>query len=78
MCTQKINFPVQEVLCLLPTERSDLVQVISESRLDDGYPAIVLIGGGIDELHASATQRAIKTIAGIANAMNAVGHLQRN
>lgn len=72
MRTQKINFPDQEVLCVFPSERSDLVQAISELRLDDGYPVIVLIGGGIDEQEAEATRRAINTIAGIADDLNAV------
>ena len=72
MRTQKINFPEQEVLCVFPNERSDLVQAISELRLDDGYPVIVLIGDGIDKQQAAATRRAIKTIAGIAANLNAV------
>jgi len=72
MRTQKINFPEQEVLCVFPNERSDLAQAISELRLDDGYPVIVLIGGGIDEQQADATRRAINTIAGIADKLNAV------
>jgi len=72
MRTQKINFPDQEVLCVFPSERSDLAQAISELRLDDGYPVIVLIGGGIDEQQAEATRRAINTIAGIADDLNAV------
>ena len=72
MRTQKINFPDQEVLCVFPRERSDLVQAISELRLSEGYPVIVLIGGGIDELQADATRRAIQTIVGIADDLNAV------
>jgi len=72
MRTQKINFPEQEVLCVFPNERSDLAQAISELRLDDGYPVIVLIGGEIDEQQADATRRAINTIAGIADQLNAV------
>ncbi|HEY5729904.1 MAG TPA: hypothetical protein VIS72_07620 [Anaerolineales bacterium] len=72
MRTQKINFPEQEVLCVFPSERSDLVQAISELRLDNGYPVIVLIGGGIDEQQAEATRRAINTIVGIADNLNAV------
>lgn len=72
MRTQKINFPEQEVLCIFPSERSDLVSALSELRLNDGYPVIVLIGGEIDEGQAEATQRAIQTIAGIADALNAL------
>lgn len=72
MRTQKINFPDQEVLCVFPNERSDLVQAISELRLDNGSPVIVLIGGDIDERQAEATRRAINTIVGIADDLNAV------
>lgn len=72
MRTQKIDFPEQEVLCVFPSERSDLVQAISELRLDDGFPVIVLIGGEIDEQQADATRHAIHTIAGIADNMNAL------
>ncbi|HSO11001.1 MAG TPA: hypothetical protein VLT51_01405 [Anaerolineales bacterium] len=72
MRTQKINFPEQEVLCVFPNERSDLVQAISELQLTDGHPVIVLIGGGIDEQQADMTGRAINTIAGIADDLNAV------
>jgi len=72
MRTQKINFPEQEVLCVFPNKRSDLVQAISELQLDDGYPVIILIGGGIDERQADATRRAINAIARIANNLNAV------
>jgi hypothetical protein len=72
MRTQKIEFPEQEVLCVFPSVPSDLVQAISELRLSEGYPVIVLIGGGIDELQADATRRAIQTIVGIADDLNAV------
>jgi len=72
MRTQKINFPDQEVLCVFPSERSELVQAISELRLNDGYPVIVLIGGGIDEHEADATRHAIQTIAKVAEDMQAV------
>jgi SLOG in TRPM, prokaryote len=72
MRTQKINFPDRQSLCVFPSERSDLVQAISELRLKDGYPVIVLIGGVIDEREAKATQRAIRTISGIAEDMQAI------
>jgi len=72
MRTQKINFPMEEVLCIFPNDRSDLGQAMSEVGLGGGYPVIVLIGSGSGELHADATRRAIKTIAGIADAMNIV------
>jgi hypothetical protein len=72
MRTEKINFPGQEVLCVFPSERSDLTQAITELQLNDSYPVIVLIGGGIDEQEADATRRAIQTIAGIADSLNAL------
>jgi len=72
MRTQKINFPGGEVLCVFPGESSELVQAISELRLNDGHPVIVLIGGAIDEHQAGATRLAIQTIAGIAQDMQAV------
>ena len=72
MRTQKINFPDQEVVCVFPSERSELVQAISEFRLNDGYPVIVLIGGSIDEHEADATRHAIQTIAKVAEDMQAV------
>lgn len=72
MRTQKIEFPEQEVLCVFPSEPSDLVQAVSELRLSEGYPVIVLIGGGIEELQADATRRAIQTVVGLADDLNAV------
>jgi hypothetical protein len=72
MRTQKINFPDQEVLCVFPGERSELAQAISELRLNDGYPVIVLIGGSIDKHEADATQHAIQVIAKVAEDMQAV------
>jgi len=73
MRTQKIEFPSQEVLCAFPSERSELVQAISELKLnDDSYPVIVLIGGAIDEHHADATRRAIQTISRVAEDLNAL------
>src|SRR5574341_2428395 len=72
MRTQKIKFPGQEVLCVFPDERSDLVQAVSELRLNDGYPVIVLIGGAIVEQQAQATHRAIQTISMVADDLNAL------
>jgi hypothetical protein len=72
MRTQKINFPDQEVLCVFPSERSELVQAIAEFKLNDGYPVIVLIGGSIDEHEAAATGHAIQSIAKVAEDMQAV------
>jgi hypothetical protein len=72
MRTQKIIFPDQEVLCVFPVERSDLAQAISELRLNDGYPVIVLIGGGIDEKQAGVTRWAIQTISGVAEDLSAL------
>jgi len=72
MRIQKINFPNQEVLCVFPSKRSELDQAISLLQLNDSYPVIVLIGGGIDDLQADATPRAIQTIVEIADDLNAV------
>ena len=72
MRTQKIEFPDQAVLCAFPSERSELVQVISELKLNDSYPVIVLIGGAIEEQHADATRRAIQTISRVAEEVNAL------
>ena len=72
MRTQKIEFPGQEVLCAFPGERSELVQAISELKLNDSYPVIVLIGGAIDEHHADATRRAIQTISRVADDLSAL------
>jgi hypothetical protein len=71
MRTQKINFQDHQVLCVFPSERSELVQAISELWLNQGYPVIVLIGGGIDEHEAEATQHAIQAIARIADSIHA-------
>ena len=71
MRTQKINFPGREVLCVFPGERSELVRAISELPLNDSYPVIVLIGGAIDAQQADATRRAIQTISGVADEMQA-------
>jgi hypothetical protein len=72
MRTQKIDFPDGEVPCVFPDERSDLAQAISELKLEDNYPVIVLIGGGIDELQAEVTQQAIQTISRIAEDIHAL------
>ena len=72
MRTQKIKFSEQEVLCFFPNDRSDLGQAISELSLEDGSPVIVLTGGGSDERETDVTRRAIQTIAGIADNLNAV------
>lgn len=71
MRTQTINFPDQQTLCVFPTERSDLVQALSELGLKDGYPVIVLIGGEVDEKQADSTRRAIEMISRIAEDMHA-------
>ena len=72
MRTQKICFQDRQTLCVFPNERSNLAQAISDLRLDDGYPVIVLIGGGIDEQQAAVTRQAIQTLARIAEDMNAL------
>ena len=72
MRTQKISFPDQEVLCVFPSERSELAQAIAELHLDDSYPVIVLIGGNIDKNQADATRLAIQTISRVADDLNAL------
>lgn len=72
MRTQMIDFPDQEVLCIFPSEHSDLAPALLELQLNNGYPVVVLIGGEIDEQQADATRHAIQTIAGIADDLNAL------
>jgi hypothetical protein len=72
MRTQKVDFPDGEVLCVFPDVRSDLVQAISELHLENNYPVIVLIGGGIDDHQAKVTQQAIETISQLAEDINAL------
>lgn len=72
MRTQKIDFPDRQVLCVFPGERLELTQAIFELHLEDHYPVIVLIGGGIDEHEAEVTQQAIETIANLAEEINAL------
>ncbi len=72
MRIQKIDFPGQEVLCVFPATRLELGEAISEMRLNDGYPVIVLIGSEIDEQHAEATSRAVTIISEVANALKAL------
>jgi hypothetical protein len=72
MRTQKIDFPDRQTLCVFPGEREDLAEAMSELKLGGNFPVIVLIGGGIDEHEAEATQRAIQTISKIAEDMNAL------
>ena len=72
MRTQTIAFSDRRSLCVFPVERSELKQGISELNLNDGYPVIVLIGGVIDDDQADATRRAVNTISGIAEDMEAV------
>lgn len=66
MRAQMISYPEQRALCVFPDEPADLAHAISMLGLDNGYPVIVLIGGGIQEQQAVVTQRAIQTLAKIA------------
>ena len=70
MRTQTIEFPDRKTLCIFPNRPADLEQAVSELQLESGYPVIVLIGGAIDAKQAVATERAIQTIAGLAQALN--------
>lgn len=72
MRTQKIDFPTRQVLCVFPEEQTELGQAVSELQLNDSYPVIVLIGGGIDEQQAAATRRAVQTISRFADEAKAL------
>jgi len=72
MRTQKIYFPEQKTPCVLPDERSNLGQAISELGWKGRYPVIVLIGGEMDEQQAQVTRRALETISKTAEEMNAI------
>jgi TRPM family ion channel len=72
MRIQTVYFSHHHALCVLPADFSDLEQATSELHLRGRYPVIVLIGGEIDEQQADTTKRAIKTIARIAEDINAV------
>jgi hypothetical protein len=72
MRTQTIYFTNSQSPCVFPYKPSDLAKAIQELQLDGGYPVIVLIGGVIDDDQAEATQRAIYSIAEIAEGMKAI------
>jgi len=72
MRTQKIDFPTQQVLCVFPTQPTELGQALSELHLNESYPVIVLIGGQIDAAQADITRQAIQTISRIAQDINAL------
>ena len=70
MRTKVIDFPNLKTLCIFPDVPSDLEKALSELHLERGYPVIVLIGGAIDARQAVATERAIQTIAKLAEELN--------
>jgi len=72
MHTQEIDFTDRKVLCVFPGERANLGKAITELRLHESYPVIVLIGGDIDEQQAKETKQAVQTIAKIAEEMHAL------
>ncbi len=73
MRTQTIYFPPdQQRLCVFPGKPSNLPQAISELRLKDDHPVIILIGGEIDKKEAAVTQQAVQTISKIAQDLEAV------
>src|SRR5512133_275367 len=72
MRIEKINFQDEQALSAFPVDRSDLRQVLSELGLRGSCPAIVLIGGNVDEQHKTITLEAIQTIAEIAEDLQAV------
>jgi hypothetical protein len=72
MRTQKIVFPTHQVMCVFPSEHTELTQAVSELHLNGSYPVIVLIGGQVDAAQADATRQAIQTIARLAQDMDAL------
>ena len=72
MRSQRIFFPDHPVLCVFPSELSDLEQAASELKLQGSYPVIVLIGGDIDEHQANATRQALQAIAKVAEDLHTV------
>jgi hypothetical protein len=72
MRTQEISFPDQKVLGVFPGKLANLGQAISELRLSDSYPVIVLIGGDIEEKQARDTKLAVQTIARLAEGIHAL------
>lgn len=72
MRSQNIRFTNQQAICVFPNELSDLKQAITELRLEDNYPVIVLIGGQVEKEHEIANLHAIETISKIAEDMNIV------
>jgi hypothetical protein len=63
MRTQESEFIKQKVLCVFPGKRANLGQAITELRLHESYPVIVLIGGDIDDQQTKNTKRVIQIIA---------------
>jgi hypothetical protein len=72
MRSQEIDFIDQKVLCVFPGRRANLGQAITQLRLQEDYPVIVLIGGDIDEQQAKETRQAVQTIAKTAEEMGAL------
>lgn len=73
MRTQEIHFPdQQQVLCAFPAERSELAQAVSELKLGNTQPVIVLIGGMIEKQELAASMKAIQSIAKVAEDMKAL------
>lgn len=72
MKTQNVHFGERQVPIVFPLERSDLAEAISELKLAEGFPVIVLIGGGIDKKQADLTHRVIHTISTLAEDLHAV------
>jgi hypothetical protein len=72
MLNQKIYFPEEQAACVFPNLPADLERTISTFGLKDGYPVIVLIGGGIQEKQAAITSGAIQTLAKVAEETSAL------
>jgi hypothetical protein len=72
MLAQRIYFHEEQAICAFPNTPADLERAISTLDLQEGYPVIVLIGGGIQKKQAAVTSAAIQTLAKVAEEMSAL------
>lgn len=72
MRTQEIKFSNSRSLCVLTDNSDTLQQAITELKLKESFPVIVLIGGNVKEEYAEITQKAVRTIAKIAEEQKAL------
>jgi hypothetical protein len=72
MRTQTIEFPDRKTQCIFPVARLQLSEALTELNLESGFPVIVLIGGAIEDQEAVIADKAIHTIARLAQEMKAL------